>query len=114
MRRRYVQIDGQLREVVDGFVMPESAMIQPDIKPYKSMVTGEIIDSRTKHREHLKRYGMREVGNEIKYVTQKPIPDVAPQQRKELIRAQVDDMTDAQFRRAIRRDIDDVKWNSRR
>lgn len=113
MRRRYVQIGGELREVVDGYAMPSTAMIQPDIHPYRSMVTGEIIKSRAEHREHLKRHGLREVGNEIKYVTQQPIPDAAPQQRKELIRAQVDDMTEARFRSALKRDIDFVKWNSR-
>lgn len=36
-----------------------------DIKPYRSTVTGEMIDSRTKHREHLKRHNLEEIGNEI-------------------------------------------------
>lgn len=45
----------------------------PDIKPYKSMVTGEMITSRSKHREHLKRHDLIEVGNEIKaHMNQKP------------------------------------------
>ena len=43
-----------------------------DIKPYKSMVTGEIIHSRTKHRNHLKDHGCIEVGNETKYVSKQP------------------------------------------
>ena len=39
-------------------------MISPDISPYRSMETGEMITSRTAHREHLKRHGLEEVGNE--------------------------------------------------
>lgn len=36
-----------------------------DIKPYKSMATGEMIQSRTQHRDHLKRHNLMEIGNEI-------------------------------------------------
>ena len=35
-----------------------------DIKPYKSMVTGETISSRSAHREHLRRHKLVEIGNE--------------------------------------------------
>lgn len=37
----------------------------PDIQPYKSMVTGEMITSRSHHREHLKRHNCYEIGNEV-------------------------------------------------
>ena len=36
----------------------------PDIQPYKSMLTGEMIESRSKHRSHLKQHGCIEIGNE--------------------------------------------------
>lgn len=36
-----------------------------DIAPYKSMVTGEVISSRAKHRDHLKKHDLVEVGNEV-------------------------------------------------
>lgn len=39
-------------------------MVAADIAPYKSMVTGEMIESRSKHRAHLKQHGLIEVGNE--------------------------------------------------
>ena len=39
-------------------------MVNPDIGAYKSMVTGEMIDGRVKHRDHLKRHNCVEVGNE--------------------------------------------------
>ena len=35
-----------------------------DIEPYKSMATGEMITSRSTHRNHLKERGLVEVGNE--------------------------------------------------
>jgi hypothetical protein len=40
----------------------------PDIKPYQSMVTGEMINSRSRHREHLREHGLLEVGNEVEYM----------------------------------------------
>jgi hypothetical protein len=42
-----------------------------DIQPYQSMATGEMIESRSKHREHLKRHHLIEVGNEMKHLTKK-------------------------------------------
>ena len=35
-----------------------------DIQPYKSMLTGEMITSRSQHRDHLRAHGCVEVGNE--------------------------------------------------
>ena len=35
-----------------------------DIQPYRSMVTGEMITSRSQHRDHRKSHGCVEVGNE--------------------------------------------------
>jgi hypothetical protein len=42
----------------------KSAYIVPDIHGYQSMVTGEWISSRSQHRDHLKRHGLIEIGNE--------------------------------------------------
>lgn len=39
-------------------------MVIADIQPYKSMLTGEMITSRSQHRDHLKSHGCSEVGNE--------------------------------------------------
>src|ERR1700741_404986 len=38
--------------------------VMADIQPYKSMIDGSMIESRSKHRTHLKDHGMIEVGNE--------------------------------------------------
>ena len=112
MRRRYIQVGLELFE--EG-TEPTVAgpMIVDDIKPYRSMITGEMITSRSQHREHLKQHGCAEVGNDssLKAVP-KGIPDCSPQSRRELIRAQVDALTHKDFKAAIKRDVDRVKWNS--
>lgn len=65
MRKRYVQIDGELVEVSREWKPePKAAYVIPDIQPYQSMATGETIMGRRQHREHLKAHGLVEVGNE--------------------------------------------------
>lgn len=115
MRRRFVQINGELVEYGRHIPEPKSADVMPDIKPYQSMIDGSEIKSRSHHRAHLRQHGCQEVGNETEklFKAYENMPDVAPQQRKEIIRAQIDAMTHDQFRRAIKVDVDRVKWNSR-
>jgi len=110
--RSWVYIDGKAYEKgVDP--LPDRVQIMPDIEPYKSMVTGEIITSRAKHREHLKRHGMVEVGNDSSLTRQRTsFPDAAPEKRKELLIAQVNAMTNEQFKAAGRRDLDRVRWQT--
>lgn len=43
-----------------------------DVPAYRSMITGEMIEGRKAHREHLARHGMQEVGNEGHPSTYKP------------------------------------------
>lgn len=72
MRRRWIQIDGELVEVAADYVAePREAApyVLGDISPYRSTQTGETISGRAQHREHLKRHGLIEVGNETKYIT---------------------------------------------
>jgi hypothetical protein len=115
MRRRFVQRNGELVEYGNHIPERVSADVMPDIDPYQSMVTGEMITSRSQHREHLRQHGLKEIGNDIKPLLTHydNLPDVAPQQRHELIRSQIDAMTQKEFKAAIKRDVDRVKWNSR-
>lgn len=39
--------------------------VMKDIDPYKSMVTGEVITSRSQHREMLKKHNLVEFGNDM-------------------------------------------------
>jgi hypothetical protein len=72
MKRRYVYdaAHGKMVEVTEGTCVPEkpSHQIMKDIAPYKSMITGEEITSRSRHREHLKAHGCIEVGDQVKYM----------------------------------------------
>lgn len=36
-----------------------------DIDPYRSVITDEVIGSRSTHRDHLRQHGCEEVGNEM-------------------------------------------------
>ena len=65
MRKSWVQINGELvpKENYTPSIEHQT-MIMPDIKEYKSMITGEIITSRSKHRAHLKEHNCFEIGNE--------------------------------------------------
>jgi hypothetical protein len=51
----------------------QSALIMRDIQPYRSMIDGSVISSRSRHREHLSAHGCVEVGNETKHLKQRPV-----------------------------------------
>jgi len=61
-------------EVKQSQMRIAAPMVQGDIQPYRSMIDGSIIESRSKHRAHLKQHGCIEIGNETKHITQsKPL-----------------------------------------
>ena len=62
MRKRWVYINGEAIPI--GEHVPEAKVfIRGDLQPYQSMVTGEMVDGRSKHREHLRMHGVVEVGD---------------------------------------------------
>lgn len=63
-------------------------MVMGDIQPYKSMVTGEVINSRSTHRQHLKEHRLVEIGNETRYISQQKRQEI-PKGLKETIAQQV-------------------------
>ena len=63
---------------------PKVNYVIPDIQGYRSMATGEYIQSRSAHRAHLKQHGLIELGNE-KITPQKPKPD--PTIKRDIINA---------------------------
>lgn len=86
--------------------------VMPEIAPYRSMIDGSLIDSRAKHREHLNMHGYRVVEpEEIK--PRSEMPDVDPKGRKEAIARQIMGMGHANFKKALNREIEHLKWNSR-
>ena len=58
--------------------------VMGDIQPYKSQLTGEMVESRSRHRSLLKAHGCIEVGNETKYLKPKPLT-TAPGRKQRLI-----------------------------
>ena len=80
MRTRYIQNPKTLKlELADEYQRdpePMSAMIIGDISPYRSMATGEVIQGRRQHREHLREHRLIEVGNERQKTVQRE-PDRA-------------------------------------
>lgn len=112
MRRRYVFVDGEMIEVTREYAEPVAPMVMPDIKPYRSMADGSIVESRRQHREMLKRNGCFEVGSEAIPTAPCGIPDVDPAHRKEIIAAQIRELGHEGFKRAVKKDVDFIKWNS--
>lgn len=90
--------DGGLSNKITG------PQIIRDIDPYKSMVTGEMITSRTRHRDHLKRHNVTEVGNDTSHM--KKAPQTQSQDRKRLLASQLADKSDKQISQMIRAEID--------
>lgn len=71
MRQRYIQ-DPVTHKLIPaeewrGPSVSQSAYVVPDIQPYRSMQTGEMITSRSHHRAHLRQHGLVEIGNEVDY-----------------------------------------------
>lgn len=64
----------------------ERVYTQPDLAPYKSMITGEMITGRAQHREHLRRHGCQEVGNERPDMTMRPMPGPSKEEVRDSIR----------------------------
>jgi hypothetical protein len=74
-RKTYVMRDGQLVEKHLAAPLHEvnAPMVMGDLQPYQSMVTGEMVTSRSRHRQILREHRLVEVGNETGYLKSKPI-----------------------------------------
>lgn len=73
MRERIIYKNGEhIYHEKDGVVLLDrrdeiyvrTPMVMADIKPYRSIIDGSEITSRSRHREHLRQHGCIEVGNE--------------------------------------------------
>lgn len=75
-RTTYVMRDGKLVEKSQAAPLQADApFVMSDLAPYQSMVTGEMVTSRSRHRSILREHKLIEVGNETKYLqSKKPAP----------------------------------------
>ena len=62
----------------------QAPMVMGDIQPYISQIDGSLIESRSKHRAHLKEHKCIEVGNEKQTTTAK-IPSYDPALKRKII-----------------------------
>ena len=90
MRTRYIQdTKGRLVRVDETYIPEPRAdyHIMPDIKPYRSMADGTVVNSRSSHREMLKRNNCFEVGNDSSlFKGRKPLQP-PPGLKEKIIRA---------------------------
>lgn len=71
----------------DEYVRPTNCFeIMPDIAPYKSMIDGSVITSRSHHRAHLKAHGCIEIGNDSGLYKQRKPLESPPGLKETLIR----------------------------
>jgi hypothetical protein len=100
MKRTYVYIDGDFverRKDAKG----RYHYVQGDITPYKSMIDGSMITSRSQHRRHLKANGCEEVGNDdpSKHIRREPEKNTRLERIKHMVNTR---MTNDQADRIIR------------
>jgi hypothetical protein len=107
MKRTYVYKDGKMVEKAT-LQAPEMHFIQDDIKPYKSMIDGRMISSRSQHKRHLKAHGCIEVGNESMETNVRPSKD----SRKEVLAAQLSNMTHKEANRLLDKVRDDLRFTN--
>jgi hypothetical protein len=107
MKRTYVLIDGEFVERKRD-KSGRYHYVMPDIQPYKSMIDGRMITSRSEHRRHLKANNCVEVGNEdpTKFV-EKPAPKNS---RVDVLRHQLASMTHADANKILARLRDEIRF----
>jgi hypothetical protein len=106
MRKTYIQIDGRLVEKSEYYADPVAPGIMPDIQPYQSMADGSMITSRSQHRAHLRQHNCIEIGNEK---MERGTP-VVKDTRREVLQAQVANMTHDQANRVMAKLRDDIRF----
>lgn len=74
-----------------------------DIKPYRSMIDGSVIDGRQRHRDHLKAHGCVEVGNDLSHLKKSAPP--LDQSRKESLHRMLADVGDRDIRRIVQTEL---------
>ena len=90
MRTTYVMRNGELVEKHKASDDINAPMIMGDIAPYQSMIDGSMIQSRSRHREHLKANGCIEVGNES---METKLTAPSSEKRREVLAQQLGNMT---------------------
>ena len=113
MRKTYVMVNGELVEKHKANEVINAPMIMGDIAPYQSMIDGSMIQSRSRHREHLKDNGCIEVGNES-METKRTAP--SSEKRREVLAQQLGNMTHNEANKimnSLREQANQMKYHRR-
>ena len=105
MRKRWIYKDGEAFEVGEYQAEPQHYIL-PDIQPYQSMADGSMITGRRQHREHLRQHNCIEIGNETMETKPTPVKD----NRKEVLREQLANMTHGQANKVLAKLRDDLRF----
>lgn len=79
-------------------------MIMRDIEPYKNMIDGRMITSRSEHRELLRKHNCVEVGNDTSHMKKKPFKTEF-KSRKKVLASQLADVSDRQISQMVKSEI---------
>lgn len=107
MKRSYIWQGDRLVEKIPVRKSREH-YVQDDIKPYQSMINGQIITTRSQHRRHLKANRCIEVGNESMETRVAPIKS----NRREILREQLSNMTHKEANRILERIRDEIRFSN--
>ena len=107
MKRTYVYIDGEFVERKRD-AKGHYHYIIPDIQPYKSMIDGRMITSRSEHRRHLKANNCIEIGNEDP-LEHGPKPK-SENKRLEVLKHQLANMTHREANQILAKLRDDLRF----
>ena len=107
MKRSYIWQGDRLVEKIPTRKSREH-YVQDDIKPYQSMINGQIITTRSQHRRHLKANRCIEVGNESMETRVAPIKS----NRREILREQLSNMTHKEANRILERIRDEIRFSN--
>jgi hypothetical protein len=110
MKRTYIYVDGEMVEKPSSIRRNYHYVIQDEMKPYKSMIDGRTINSRTQHKRHLRENKCIEIGNE-EFVP-KHETKLVKSQRKEILRDQLFNMTDSDANKILNQMRDHLRFTN--
>lgn len=92
--------EGQISNKMSDLPTP---MLMRDIEPYKNMIDGKMITSRSGHRALLKQHGCVEVGNDTSHLT--PRQPQKSDTRKKTLASLLSDKSDRQIQKMVKAEI---------
>lgn len=93
---------GKVVEIEDAPIEANRVNVLSDIQPYKSMIDGSMITSRSYHRDHLKAHGCIEVGNEKMETRKQATTAQSRESRRRTLHQQLSNVSDREANRVLK------------